>query len=61
LRYIEYKSKSGEVYPATTTLAEKLNSYRPRISKSVNRLEKRDIIKINRQKRRSNTYKFEIK
>ena len=60
LRYYEFKSKTGEVYPSTTTLAEKLSSSRTRISASINNLEKRDIIEIDRQKRISNTYKFKV-
>lgn len=61
LIYYEYKSKSGEVYPATKTLAEKLGSSRSRISACINRLEARDIVNINREKRRSNTYYFKIR
>ena len=61
LRYFEYKSKSGEVYPATTTLAEKLGSGRSRISKCINKLEERDFIKIDREKRPTNTYYFKIR
>ena len=61
LRYYEFKSKSGEVYPATTTLAEKIGSSRSRISACINRLEARDIVEINREKRRSNTYYFKIR
>jgi len=61
LRYYEYKSRTGEVYPATTTLAEKLGTSRPRISTSIKRLEKADYIEIDRDKRRSNTYIFKIR
>jgi hypothetical protein len=61
LRYFEYQSKTGEVYPATTTLAEKLGTSRPRLSYSINRLEERDFIKIDREKRRSNTYIFKVR
>jgi len=61
LRYFEYKSKSGEVYPATTTLAKKIGSSRPRISYSINKLEERDFIEIDREKRRSNTYYFLVR
>jgi DNA-binding MarR family transcriptional regulator len=61
LRYFEYKSKEGEVYPSTTTLAEKLGSGRRSVSKSIKRLEERDFIKIDREKRRSNTYYFKIR
>lgn len=61
LRYYEYKSRTGEVYPATTTLAEKLNSSRSSISRSIKKLEKQDIIEIDRQTRRSNTYRFKMR
>lgn len=61
LRYFEYQSKTGEVYPATTTLAEKLGTGRSRISKTIKRLEERDFIKIDREKRRSNTYIFKVR
>ena len=61
LRYYEYKSKTGEVYPATTTLAEKLNTSRTSISRSINKLEKQDIIEIDRQTRRSNVYRFKMR
>ena len=60
LRYYRYKSKTGEVYPSTTTIAEKLKTSRTRISASINNLEKRDILKIDREKRRSNTYYFQM-
>lgn len=60
LRYYEYKSREGKVYPSTTTLAEKLGTSRSRISKSIKQLEKRDFIEIDREKRRSNTYYFKI-
>jgi len=61
LRYYEYKSKTNEVYPSTTTLAEKLGSSRQKVSKHVNRLEQRDYIEIDREKKRSNLYKFKIR
>jgi Mn-dependent DtxR family transcriptional regulator len=61
LRYYEYKSRTGEVYPATTTLAEKLGIDRSRVSKRIKRLEQRDFIEIDRDKRRSNTYIFKIR
>lgn len=61
LRYYEYKSRTGEVYPATTTLAEKLGTSRPRISTSINRLEKRDFIEIDRESKKSNLYKFKVR
>jgi DNA-binding MarR family transcriptional regulator len=61
LRYFEYKSKSGEVYTATTTLAEKLGSGRSRTSKCINKLEERDFIEIDREKRPTNTYYFLVR
>ena len=61
LRYYEYKSRTGEVYPATTTLAEKLGIDRSRVSKRIKRLEQRDFIEIDRDKRQSNTYIFKIR
>jgi predicted ArsR family transcriptional regulator len=61
LRYFEYKSKEGEVYPSTTTLADKLGSERSTVSRSIKRLEKRDFIEIDREKRRSNTYHFLVR
>ena len=61
LRYYEYRSRTNEVYPATTTLAEKLGTSRSRISKTLKRLEQRDIIEIDREKYRSNLYKIKIR
>lgn len=61
LRYYRYRSKSGEVYPALKTLAGKLGTSKAAISESIKRLEARDILYIDREKRRSNTYKFKIR
>jgi len=61
LRYIEYKSRTNEVYPSTITLAEKLGTSRSRVSKCINRLEQLDFIEIDRSKYISNLYKFKIR
>jgi len=60
LRYFRFKSETKEAYPALKTLSEKLGTSKSTVTRSIKRLEKRDIIEIDRGKYNSNLYKFKI-
>ena len=60
LQYYKWNSPTGEIYPSTITLAEKLDYKRQYISKLVNELEQVDFIAVDRDKKVSNYYTLKI-
>ncbi|MFN2363172.1 MAG: helix-turn-helix domain-containing protein [Halarsenatibacteraceae bacterium] len=60
LLHYKWSSPTGEVYPSTITLSEKLGCSRQYISKLVNELEEVDFMTVDRGKKSSNYYNLKI-